>query len=102
MRIAVLLFIYLSLAACSDGAPRNSQTAKEKRAARIAKAEDLLSVTPVPRTYTVGGNQLIVLDVPTRNGYGFVDSQKCFVWRDHELNMASISCPQPAEISVDR
>lgn len=103
MRIAATLALTLSIAltACSDDPAKTAQVGQEKRATRIAKAEERLSVTPVPRTYTIQGNQLLVVDVPTRTNSGFAESQRCFVWRDQEFKTATISCPQPPEIGLE-
>ena len=103
MRNAATLALTLSIAltACSNDSAKTAQAGQDRRATRIAKAEERLSATPVPRTYTIQGNQLVVLDVPTRTTSGFVDSQRCFVWRDQEFKTATISCPQPPEIGLE-
>lgn len=104
MRLAAPLLLTLSVAlsACSDEPSKSPQVGQDKRATRVAKAEERLSVTPVPRTYTIQGNQLVVLEVPTRTSSGFVESQRCFVWRDQEFKTATMSCPQPPEIAAER
>jgi hypothetical protein len=52
--------IVILLAGC-DGSPK---VANRTPAERAARAEEKLSVPPVPRTYAVGDNQLVVVDVP--------------------------------------
>lgn len=47
---------------------------------------------PVPRTYRFDGNELKVFEVPTAAGRTYVETQRCFVWRDLELRTAAISC----------
>jgi len=99
MRIATILSAALVVLGCSDDAPK--QSSKEARAERIARAEAKVSITPVPRTYSINGNQLLVLDVPVLDRPGHLELQRCFVWRDTEMKAATISCPQPAEIILN-
>lgn len=87
------------LAGCSDTA---LPVAKTKKVDRKAAAEVALSKTPVPRTYAIQGNQLQVIEIPAADMSGFVEIQRCFVWRDLEFKTASISCPQPPEMVYTR
>ena len=84
----------VAVAGCSDETPKPRST----RAERAAKAEELLLKTPLPRTYAIGANQLLVLEIPVKDSTNFVDIQRCFVWRDTELKTSSISCGQQPEI----
>ena len=85
--------LILLLAGCSDDAPVKSG---KTRAVRIAEAEAAVSKSPVPRTYQVGEHQLLVIEVPARDSRGFVENQRCFIWRDAEYKSASIQCPADA------
>ncbi|MES3041787.1 MAG: hypothetical protein V4730_11650 [Pseudomonadota bacterium] len=87
----------LLLVSCADEVPKAVRTTKVDR---VAKAEVQLSKTPVPRTYNIQGNQLQVLDVPVADSSGFVESQRCFVYRDAEFKTATMSCPQQAEVLI--
>ena len=88
-RRAIHCLIVVVLAACSSEAESPKVTHKQERK---EKAEAIARKTPVPRTYQIDGHQLMVVDVPSADG-GFVDVQKCFVWRDAEFKTASMQCP---------
>lgn len=94
-----LLLVTLLVAGCSDDAPK---TARKTPAERAARAEAKLQVAPVPRTYTVGKNELLVLDVPVADGQHFVDKQRCFVFRDAEFKQATMSCGQQPDILIGK
>lgn len=87
------------LSGCADDDINTAAARKAHQDKRQAKADAALSKTPVPRIYSLQGNQLQVIEVPVADSYGFVESQRCFVWRDQEFKQATISCPQPPEIS---
>lgn len=80
----------LLLLGCSDDVPK---PAKTSRVDRQAKAELQLSKTPLPRTYIIQGSQLQVLNVPVADSRGYVEMQRCYVWRDVEFKTASMQCP---------
>lgn len=88
----------LLLVGCADDAP---PVARKTPADRKAKADAALAKTPVPRTYTMNGNQLLVIDVPVADSSGFVESQRCFVYRDAEFKTSTMSCPQPPAIDLN-
>ena len=94
MRVLLLLALPV-LASCWQEEPRPSKASREKR---IAQAQEILAKTPVPRTYRYGDGELMVLDIPSANGSGFVESQRCFIWRDTELKTSSLSCPGPSDL----
>lgn len=94
------LLILLAVAGCSNNTGEAPATSKASREKRLEKSEVALSKTPVPRTYTIQGNQLQVLNIPVLNDSGFVEMQRCVVWRDAEFKTASISCPQQAEVLI--
>jgi len=78
--------------ACADNGRR--------KASRQEKADKALSTIPVPRSYRFDGNELKVIEVPVKDGSGFVDSNRCYVWRDQEFKTASISCESRPEIAL--
>ena len=90
------LLMVVFVAGCSDAAPK----LEAKAAERQARAEAALSKAPVPRTYAVGANQLQVIDVPVSDGQKFVDTQRCFIYRDQEFKSSSISCGQQPDVLV--
>jgi len=89
------LLIALLLAGCSGGEPAKPVRTK---AQRLQDAELALSKTPVPRVYRMGGNELQVVEFPVADPGGWVERQRCFVWRDAEFRTASISCGQAPEL----
>jgi hypothetical protein len=89
--IALAVLALASLGACNDKPPKQT---KEQRAAEI---KEKLAVLPAAREYTVNGHQLIVLSVPI-DQFGFIEYQRCFVWRDQEFKSASMQCQQPPEL----
>lgn len=98
--LKIWLIAAVLLAGCTNNTPIDTAAAsKARKEGRLAKAEAVLSKTPVPRTYSLQGNQLQVVEVPVADGFGFVEMQRCFVWRDQEFKQATISCPQPPEIT---
>lgn len=93
----LLLIVVVALAGC--GEPPAPTTAARK-ASRQEKADKALSTTPVPRSYRFDGNELKVIEVPVKDGSGFVDTQRCFVWRDAEFRSATMSCGQMPDVLV--
>lgn len=93
-----MLASLLLLAACSPEPPRPAAD----RAARAAQADAALAKTPVPRTYHIDGHELLVIDVPSRDGLR-VETQRCFLWRDAEFKTATMTCPnEPELVPLDR
>lgn len=83
------------LLGCSDApAGKPKRSAQDRRDA----AEAALSQTPTPRSYRFDGNELKIIDVPVKDGAGFIDTQRCFVWRDAEFRSATLSCGQMPEV----
>lgn len=91
------LFVVVALAGCGEPAPPMSAA---KKASRQEKAEAALSANPVPRSYRFDGSELKVIEVPVKDGSGFVDLNRCYIWRDQEFKTASISCESRPEIVV--
>ena len=53
-----------------------------------------MAKTPVPMTYDINANQLLVIKVPTKDvATGVLEYQTCFVWRDAEYKAATLQCP---------
>ncbi len=82
----------VALAGCSESPP--AQSNQERRAARIQEAEAKLAKGPEVRTYNIGAGQLLVMETPVSDSEGFVDYQRCFVWRDSEFKIATFICPR--------
>ena len=89
-----LLLVALVLVGCSADAQKPPRTAKDRKEA----AELQLAKTPIPRTYRYADGELKVLDVPVADTSGFVDRQRCFLWRDTEFKTATLSCGQQPEV----
>lgn len=75
--------------ACGEAKPQGARSSRQER---VLAAEHAVGQTPVPRVYRVDGNQLLVLDFPVKDAAGFLDRQRCFVWRDAEFRTATLSC----------
>lgn len=96
---SLALVLLLLLVACSND--RSAPQARAERKARIAAAAEAHeSKPPVVRSHSVNGNQLLIIDVPVVDAAGSKERQRCFVWR--EQGLASISCPQPPDLLLER
>lgn len=84
-----VLVICLLLAGCFSEPEKPSAGVRKDRQ---AKAAVTLGKAPVPRTYRYGNGELHVFEVPSADKFGFVEHQRCFLWRDTELNASSLSC----------
>ena len=92
MRFSISIVTLVLLAACS-GDQKVASTA-EKKTARAAKAQQVLSQPATQTIHHINGNQLIVIDFPVRMADDFADMKRCFVWRDEEFKTSSLSCEQ--------
>lgn len=79
---------------------RSRTSSKERRQARIERAEAALARTPVPRTYRYPDGELRVLEVPARDSSGWLEVQRCFLWKDHDGRVASLSCTPTNDIGL--
>ena len=82
------LVLTLALIGCTQEQPKANALKRE----RIEAAKAIAEKPPQPRTYMIQGNQLVVVEVASADR-GFVDMQKCYIWRDQEYKTSSISCP---------
>jgi hypothetical protein len=96
MRWPLLVLVALAvpfLGSCGNGEP-SPEARKERRERRQAAAEGALGKTPQPRTYRYQDGELRVMEVPSADKFGYVDHQRCYIWRDTEFKTSSISCPE--------
>jgi hypothetical protein len=56
------------------------------------RADQLMAEQPPVVRQQVGGGELLVIETRHRDG-NFVESQRCYVWRDTEFKTTSMSCP---------
>lgn len=91
---ALIALLTVSLAGCFS---EPSKPSAGVRAERKAAAAAEVAKTPIPRVYRYTDGELRILDVPTASKNGFLESNRCFIWRDMELKTASLSCPGPAD-----
>lgn len=94
----MLLICLAALAAGCDDGRAQADVRKQRQAERQEAAEAALARTPEARTYRFDGNELKVIETPVRDATGYVDVQRCFVWRDQEFKTAAISCGQQPEV----
>lgn len=94
----ILLVAVMVLAGCNNSVAEKPVKTSQQRA---AESEARLGKGPAKRSHNVDGGELKVLDVPVSGGIT-ARNQQCFVWRDAEYRTASISCPHPPEIPLDR
>ena len=85
------------LSGCGDKPP--DRTTKKQE--RIEQSKGILAKTPQPRTYNFDGNQLVVVGIPSADDHGFIDVQRCYVWRDAEYKTSTLSCPSAQEVPLD-
>lgn len=93
-RPALILALGL-LAACGKGS--SEQERQANREARKERAAAAVSKPIEPRVHKVGPNELVTVEVPSADSLGYVDIQRCYVWRDLELRTAALSCPHAPE-----
>jgi len=70
-------------------------------ASEDAKAAAQADAPIVPRIIQVGTNKVLVFDVLTPRGLGFLDAERCIVWRDTAYKTSAISCPAREPRMVD-
>lgn len=97
MRLVLSLTVAALLGGCGD-AP--AQKPYRTKAQRLQDAEIAVSKTPVPRTYRLVNGELQVIEFPVKDAAGWLDIQRCYVWRDAEYRQASLSCGPPPEIGL--
>ena len=97
---ATLVCIALAVVSCGGGDVEPRQDRETRRADRVRKADDQVAKGPRTVTHQLPNGQLVVMDVPVADSMGFVESQRCFVWRDMEFHTATVSCPQSPEIAL--
>lgn len=95
MRLVLSLAVAALMGGCGDAEPAKPKATRKQR---LEAAEVQLGKTPQPRTYRYGDGELRVLEVPVSDGSGFVERQRCFLWRDEVLKTASISCGQMPDV----
>lgn len=104
MRPALPLFaiagLVLAVASCS-----NRDADKDARqAARVKRQQAALAKLDGPlqqRSWKVGQHEVVQLDVPSADRFGFVEKRRCIVWRDAEYKTASLSCDSRDSINID-
>jgi hypothetical protein len=94
MRAFALVAICL-VAGCSDQSTDHAL----KKMSRREKLEQAASKPPTRSVYTFEDGQLVVLDITSVTG-GFLDSQRCYVWRDRQFQTSSLQCPSQGEMPL--
>jgi hypothetical protein len=83
--------LLLLLASCSVKPDR--ETRAERRVQRETAASAHIAQPPTQREHEMAHGSLVVVEVPVTDGYGGLDRQQCFVWRDAQFKTANITCP---------
>lgn len=93
VRLALLLAVSGCLGACDRDAEKESLARKSARLQSAAAANAKAAAPIAPRTIQVGQHEMLVVDVPSVEFGAFISTQRCYVWRDTEFRVASMSCP---------
>ena len=96
-RLVIAMTALACLVACDRDSEKRqaAQTAEWLKSEARAKAKVSAPITP--RTLQVGPHEVLVIDVPSVEFGTLVENQRCYVWRDAEFRVSSMSCPhQPA------
>jgi hypothetical protein len=97
-RLMVAGLAATSLWACDrDSEKRGAAQLLEQQRAQ-AKAKLKADAPIAPRALQVGSHEMLVVDVPSVELGSLVSSQRCYVWRDAEFRVATMSCPHEAAI----
>jgi hypothetical protein len=70
---------------------------KERQEEMRAEVKQKTPSIEPPREYLISSNSLLVLRIPIDND-GFLEYQRCYVWRDHEFKSATMHCDQSPEM----
>lgn len=100
MQKILMIAVAALFAGCADDDINTAMARKAHAEKRQAKAEAALSKTPVPRVYSLQGNQLQVIEVPVADASGFVEMQRCFIFRDQEFKQTTMSCGQQPDVLI--
>ena len=92
MRYLLILLVFL-LAGCLPETSDEKQARLKRRADNKLAAEAFLKQSPLVQSHSIGGNQIMLVDVPTKNDVGSSVMQRCIIWRDIELKTSNITCP---------
>ncbi len=98
MRTATALIAVVCLGSSGKGPSEQERLAN--RTARIEKAQTAISKPLAHRVQQVGKNELLTVEIPSADHLGYIDTQRCYVWRDLEMRTASLSCPHPPELAA--
>lgn len=100
MVLRLALALSFILAGCNNSAIDKPIKPRQQR---IADIDAKLNSGPTQRSYKVAGGEFKVIDAPV-SGFGglTVRNQQCYIWRDNEFKTASLACPHPPELTIDR
>lgn len=94
--LVLLLAVFGCLGACDRDAGKESLARKSAQLKSAAAANAKAAAPIAPRTIQVGQHEMLVVDVPSVEFGAFISTQRCYVWRDTEFRVASMSCPHEA------
>jgi hypothetical protein len=88
--------IAMAALGCLVACDRTAERLKSEARAKVKAASPI-----TPRTVQVGQHQLLVIDVPSVELGIFIENQRCYVWRDAEFRVSSMSCPHQPSTAGD-
>jgi hypothetical protein len=65
-----------------------------------AVAEAAVQRGPVAKATAVAGGEILELQIPRIGTSGFLEVQRCYVWRDAEFRTAALNCGGETELRL--
>lgn len=97
-KFAALLCIAFTAVATGCGDRSNGAAIEAQRLSHASKLQADLNKPVEPRVYQFGRNELVMLEIPVASGAGMAQRQRCFIWRDMDMQTSSLSCAQSPEM----
>lgn len=97
-KCVALLCIAASMVAAGCSDKPNNAAIEAQRQSHSAKLQAELNKPVEPRVYQFGRNELVMLEIPIASGMDMAQRQRCFIWRDMDMQTSSLSCSNPPEM----
>lgn len=90
------------LFALSAGNESRSKDDAKRTASRKAAAEQIIKAGPTTQLHYTDEGELVVLKIPASTGVpGFVETKRCYVWRDAAYRTTAMACEGTNEDRLD-